>query len=93
MIKFLNGNLAETRPNQTITYSSKSLSRNGEIETAFAKQFTSHVPHSSDPSVRIVKRRLLTEFPLDSSVLRFSPDIVSQAVKTTRILVPLDQLT
>ena len=41
----------------------------------------STVSHSSDPSARIVKRKLLKECPLDSSVFRFSPDIVLHAIK------------
>ena len=47
----------------------------------YATQFTSRISYSSDPSVRIVKRRHVNECPLDNSVSRFSPDIISQVIK------------
>ena len=61
MIKSINDKRTETSPNQLITYYSKSLIHNGEIITAFAKQFTSPISHSSNPFTRIVKRKLLKE--------------------------------
>ena len=51
------------------------------IGTAFARQFTSAVSHTSDPSAWIGRRKLSKECPLDNQVSRFSPDIVSQAIK------------
>ena len=94
-LKLLYGKRAKTPPNQHITFSSKSLTRNGEIATAFAKQFSCPVLHSSDPSTQIVKRKLLKECPLDNSVFRFSPDIVSQAIKNSgnSLAVGPDDLT
>ena len=81
MLKFLNGKRSVSPPNQPITFSSKTLTRNLEIATAFAKQFTSIVPHTSNPSTRIVNRELLKECPLNNSTPRFTSDIVAQAIK------------
>ena len=81
MLKFLNGKCNVTPPNQIITFSFKTLTRNLEIATAFTKQFTSIVPHTSDPSTRIVRRELLKECPLDNSTPRITTDIVAQAIK------------
>ena len=83
MLKSLNGKRTVTPPNQPITFSSKTLTRNIEIATAFAKQFASIVLHTSDPSTRIVKRELLKECPLDNSTPLFSPDIDAQAIKNS----------
>ena len=77
MLKSLNGKHAEIPPYHAITFSSKALTRNLEITTAFAKQYTSIVPHTSNPSTRIVRQKFLKDGPLDSSPPRFSPDIVS----------------
>ena len=46
MLKFLNGKRAETSPNQPITFSSKTFTRNLDIATAFAQQFTSADSHT-----------------------------------------------
>ena len=76
IIKSLNGKRTETPPNQPITFSSKSLTRNGELATAFVK--TVHLPCL--PYRRPVRpdcRSLLKDCPLS----HFSPDIVSQAIK------------
>ena len=95
VIKSLNGKRSEISSNQPITFSSKSLTRNGEIATDIDKQFTSSVPHSSDPSARIIKQKLIRECPFDSSVSHFPPDIVSQAIKNNgnSLAVVLDDLT
>ena len=50
------------------------------LATAFAKQFTSVVSHTSDPYTRIVRSKLHEECPLDSSIIHFSSDIVSKAI-------------
>ena len=81
ILKSPSGKRTKTPPNQPITFSSKSLTRKGEIATALTKQFISPVP--SDPSARIVRRKLLKECPLDSSVSRFSPHIVSYSIKNS----------
>ena len=93
IIKSLKGKRADTPPNQPISFSSKSLTRNVEIATAFDKQFTSAVPYTSDPDARIVRWKLHKECPLDNSVSRFSPDTVLQAIKNSRILLLLVQMT
>ena len=80
MLKSLNG---KRTVNQTITFSSKTLTHKLEIATALAKQFTSIVPHTSDPSIRILRRELLKECSLDNSTPLFSPDIVAQAIKNS----------
>ena len=48
----LNGKRTITLPNQPITFSSKTLTHNLEIATAFAKQFTSIVPHTRSDKVK-----------------------------------------
>ena len=83
MIKSLNGKRAETPPNQPITFSSKSLTRNVEAAKAFTKQFTSAVSHICDPSARIFWRKLHNECQLDNSVSRFSLHIILQAIKNS----------
>ena len=49
MLKCPNGKRAVTPPNQSITFSPKTLTRNLKIATAFAKQFT---------SIRIVAQKI-----------------------------------
>ena len=49
ILKSLNGKCTVTPLNQPITFSSKTLTRNLKIATAFVKQFTSIVPYISDP--------------------------------------------
>ena len=83
MLKFLNGKRAVTPPNQPITFSYKTLTRNLEIATVFAKQFTLFVPQTSDPSTQIIRRELLKECSLDNATPRLSPDIIAQAIKNS----------
>ena len=81
MLNSFNEKCTVTSPNQPITFSPKTLIRNLEIATAFAIQFTSIVPHTSDRFTWIVKRELRKECPFDNSTPRFTPDIVAQAIK------------
>ena len=81
LLRSLSGKRISTPPNQPITFNSKTLTRNREISIAFNKQFTSTVPHSSDPTTRLVKRRLNKLRPLDTNLNRFTPDLVSQAIR------------
>ena len=95
IINSFDGRCAETPPNQPITFSSTSPNRNEEIVTAFAKQFTSAVSHTSRLSTQIFRRKFLKEFPLDSSV-RYPASILilfCWLLKTTVILMLLVQLT
>ena len=79
LIESLKEKRAETLPNQPITFSSKFLMCNGIIATAFAKQSTSLAPHSSDPSDRLIKRKLLKS-------LRFLLILFRRLLKTAEIL-------
>ena len=65
IFKSLKGQRAQTHPNQSVTFSSKSLTRNGEITKAFAKEFTSPIAHSGDQSAGIVKWKPLFPNPAD----------------------------
>ena len=82
IIESVKGKRAEIPPKQS-TFSSKSLTNNKEILIAFAKQFTSPVPHTSDPSTRIVKRRLFKECQINYSVFHIYPDNVLQAIQNS----------
>ena len=55
MLKSLNGKRAVTPPNQPITFPSKTLTRNLEIATAFAKQFISTPSFSPDIVAQVIR--------------------------------------
>ena len=89
IIKFLDRKHAETPPNQPITFSSKTLTCNLEISTAFANQFISAVSHTRDQSTWIVRRKLLKECQLDRSVPTFLLILFRRLLKSATILLPL----
>ena len=72
-------------PNQPITFTSgtttKTLTNNKAIATAFAKQFTTIVPLTPDPQARRVKRYLNRTHPLDTHITPFTIDTVQEAIR------------
>ena len=81
LLKSLSNKNNRPPPNQPITFGTKTLNRNLEIATAFTKQFTSVITHTSDPTARRVKRRLDRCCPLDRTSTPFTPLSVSQAIR------------
>ena len=69
-----------TPPNQPITFHSHTLTDNFQIASAFCKQFTTTVIHTSDPDARTLRRRLVLDHPLDHSLAPFTIEMVRRAV-------------
>ena len=67
------GNMLKLRP----------INPSSFLQIPFVQQFTTGVSHTSDLSARIVRRKLHKKCPLDNSVSRFFPNIVSQAIKNS----------
>ena len=85
IIEQLSQKRTHTAPNQPITFTSgpttKTLSNNKEIATAFAKQFTSIVPLPPDPLARRVKRHINRTHPLDTHTTPFTTHAVQEAIR------------
>ena len=80
LIKELNGKRSRPAPNQPITFRDRIHTGSKDIAKAFNKQFSTVVPHSSDPIARKVKRDLNRLHPLDTSASPFSPEFVFKAI-------------
>ena len=81
LLKSLSSKETRTAPNQPITFNHTTLSTPRTIATAFNRQFTSIVPHSSDPTARRVKRKLVKLHPLDTNLSLFTVHSVSRAIR------------
>ena len=79
LIETLSGKKQPTPPNQPITFNNHALTDNFQIASAFCKQFTTTVPHTSDRDARTTKRRLRRDHPLDHSLAPFTPEMVQRA--------------
>ena len=83
LIKQLSGKKKDSAPNQPIIFNNKILTRTDDIAGAFNRQFTSIVPHSSDPQARLIKRQLVRTHPLDPTSSPFHPDAVAKAIRNS----------
>ena len=68
-------------PNQLITFNNKKVTNDDKIATSFCKQFTTIVPHTSDPAARRVKRQLLRDHPIYHTLSAFTTEKVVNAIK------------
>lgn len=89
------GEKPRTPPNQPIIFNNEEISDQQKIASAFCKQFTTIVPHTSDPEARRVKRQLLRDCPLDQNMCLFTANHVGKAIRDSSksIATGLDSLT
>ena len=81
LLRTLSGKRPPAAPNQPITFNNTTLTDDKDIATAFNKQFTSIVSHTSDPNARLVKRNLKKSRPLDKTASPFTTHAVSRAIR------------
>ena len=68
-------------PYQPVTFNNKHVTNDDKIVTSFSEQFTTIVPHTSDPTARRVKRQLLRYHPIDHTLSAFTTEQVEKAIK------------
>ena len=81
LIGTMTGKKPRIPPNQSITFNQNQLSDQNLIASAFCKQFTTIVQHTSDPEARRVRRQLLHDHPLDHDFSPFTAELVVKGIK------------
>ena len=81
LIAKMSGKKPRTPPNQPITFNNSQFTNENKIATSFCKQFTTTVPHTSDPAARRVKRQLLRDHPINHTLSIFTTERVVKAIK------------
>ena len=77
----VSGKKPKTSPNQPITFSSHTHTNKRKIATAFCRQFSNTVVHTTDRAARAFKRKVVRDHPLDQHIPGFSTNMVVQAIK------------
>ena len=83
ILRDLTGKRSLQDPNQPITFSDQIISDKVKIATKFVKQFTRPIPHSQDPSTRVLLRHAHKR-RLDSHTPMFSKTIVTGAIQACK---------
>ena len=81
LLRSLSGKKPPQVPNQPISFNDTQLSNHLDIATAFNKQFTTPVPHTSDPTTRQIRRQLINTHPLTTDISPFTTHLVTEAVR------------
>jgi len=83
LIKSISGKSSPIPPNQPITFGNKTFSKPKSTANAFAKQFTSHFTHKTNPSTRLLIRNIHSQHPLDNSFTPFDSSLVQEAISNS----------
>jgi hypothetical protein len=84
LLKSLSGKNVRPPRNQPIAFKDKALTKAKSISRAFCKQYTSAIPHTSNPKTRKVLRRVRKNHPLDTDLVSFTTANVDIAIRVSK---------
>ena len=81
LMRKLSGKRASPPPNIDIEFGGKTHSGPKQIAKAFARQFTTSVPHRQNPAIRRLLRRIHRDHPVDHGLQFFTQPEVAAAIR------------